>query len=237
MSEYESFSNPPVEEAIITMRLRPLDDPGALATALHERHPLFGSIDADPGRLAAADAISSVARYRLVSSTGYDVIAITEQAFSFHRLRPYTGWNAFVGSAREAWSAFAGLVPSNHVSSLELRYVHTFGVPEPVEHWDEYFRILLGVPHSLDRDLQNFLVSLNLVNLGIPGDATVTQATLPRGDSNTVPVIFDVDVRAVGAFPLHQTDDRMWRTLERMREYKNQIFFDGLTERAKELFR
>jgi uncharacterized protein (TIGR04255 family) len=50
-------------------------------------------------------------------------------------------------------------------------------------------------------------------------------------------LILDTDVRALAVFPATSEDEKMWRTLERMREFKNRVFFEGLTERAKEMFR
>ena len=240
MSEYESFANPPVEEAIITMRLRPLDDPEAVATRLFaaERkfYPSCEVIDPelDPSA-SAGEAVDGVA-YRLPSPNGREVIRITERAFSFHRLRPYSGWDQFIRGARLAWRAFVRAASTDRVLSVELRYLNRFAIPEGVEEWNEYLRIYPALPRSLDRGLQNFMVSLNLVELGIPGEGTVTLVTLPRHDG-TIPVILDVDVRASAAFAAAEDEDAMWRTLERLRAYKNQVFFDGLTERAKGLFR
>jgi uncharacterized protein (TIGR04255 family) len=239
MPQYESFTNPPVEEAIITMRVPPFDDPEALARTLaaseRERYPVFEIIDPDLEPVSPDELDGGSEGYRLVSPSGHDVIRITERAFSFHRLRPYEGWNPFVQRAREAWSAFSAAASPEGVQSLHLRYLNELVLPEPIQDWGEYLLIRATIPHALERGLTNYMVTLNLEDSYVPARATVTQIALRRDEGAAI--ILDTDVRALTVFPGVPEDERMWRTLERMREYKNRVFFEGLTERAKEMFR
>ncbi len=239
MSQYESFTNPPVEEAIITMRVRPLDDPGALARTLaaseRERYPGFEIIDPDLEPVSADELDGGSEGYRLVSPSGHDVIRITERAFAFHRLQPYEGWIPFVQRAREAWRAFSAAASPDGVQSLHLRYLNRLELPEPMREWGEYLLIRATIPESLERGLSSYMATLNLEDSYVPARARVTLIALRRPEGSSI--ILDTDVRALSVFPGDPEDERIWRTLERMREFKNRVFFEGLTERAKEMFR
>jgi len=239
MPEYESFANPPVEEAIITMRVRSLDDPGAIARRLaaseQERYPVFEVIDPDTEPVGADEFEGGAEGYRLLSPGGNDVIRISGRSFSFHRLRPYEGWTPFVQRAREAWLAFSAAASPDEVQSLQLRYLNRLELPGSIGEWGEYLSIRATIPPSLERGVSNYMVTLNLEDAYVPARARLTQIALPGPGGATI--ILDVDVRAVAVFPAGSGDEKMWRTLERMREYKNRVFFEGLTDRAKEMFR
>lgn len=243
MSKYESFAKPPVEEAIITMRLPKLERPDAIARALatkqRTRYPVFEIIDSrnDPLTIHSdkPKPDSEDMGFRLVWGDGLDVIRIHGRAFSFHRLRPYQGWMPFVARAREAWLAFSAVAKPDVVQSLHLRYLNRFDLPEPVENWGDYLQIHATIPSSLE-GLSSSMVEVELHEARVPARTSVTQMTL-AAINGMIPVILDIDVRSVAAFRLEDGDDPLWRTLERMREYKNQVFADSLTERARELFR
>ena len=64
--------------------------------------------------------------------------------------------------------------------------------------------------------------------------AIVTQ-TMEDSQEQVLPLIFDVDVFREGAFAANGAE--MWEVVEQLREYKNEIFFNSITEKTKELFK
>jgi len=241
MPEHESLANPPVEEAIVTMRLSPLDDVSALvghfAVAERERFPSFDRLEAGVDFVPALEDVEwPDEAYGLYSPDGVDVIRITDRTFSYHRLRPYPGWEVFGSAVRRAWSVFAPLAPQAKVESLQLRFLNLFELPTPFEEWGRFLQMLPAVPPTLRRGMQNYMLTLNLMDATVPADASLRQLT-HTADGGAISIVLDVDVRTTLSVGTEPGDERMWRTLERMREYKNRVFFDALTEEGKELFR
>ena len=66
--------------------------------------------------------------------------------------------------------------------------------------------------------------------------ASITE-TIAEGEvsKGVVPVILDIDVFRMGAFPI--VAERLWPSFEQLRELKNRFFFRSLTDKAKELFK
>jgi uncharacterized protein (TIGR04255 family) len=92
------------------------------------------------------------------------------------------------------------------------------------------------VAPAIDTGFAGYLLRLALPRPDIPAVGWITQSIEPvREDSGFVPLVFDVDVVREGSFPLD--DDLFWGTLERLREYKNELFFESITAKARDLFR
>jgi len=240
MSDYEVFPNAPVEEAIITLRLPMLRDPGVgaedLETGLRESYPVVELVERN-----AREAVSSASErhtqgFRLLSQDRQQAVQVTPGSLSFHRLRPYTRWEAFSRAAQEAWGAFGAVYGAIPVTEVQLRYLNVFHLPLPFENWDDYLVLHPNLPPPVNTGLANYMMSLDLADENVPAVAVVTQATQPA-KNGVVPVVLDIHTRSE-MVPAEEWDDAMlWRTLDRLREYKNRLFFEGLTERAKELFR
>jgi uncharacterized protein (TIGR04255 family) len=99
---------------------------------------------------------------------------------------------------------------------------------------DEYFTASIKVPDSLPQDVQSYLLRTVLTFEGV-GNAIVTQAPHPIGESKTVSVFLDIDVfRVVDLAP---DDDQVWSIFVSLREVKNRIFKAYLTPKAMEMFR
>jgi uncharacterized protein (TIGR04255 family) len=234
MAEYEVFANAPVEEAIITILLSKLEDIDSrvesVSVALGSKYPVVERSENPSDETGVPDGV------RLLSADRQQVIQITSQSFSFHRLRPYTYWGAFSFAAREAWDAFAVSTETFSVLGVRLRYVNEFQLPLPFEDWADYLLIRPELPPPVDTGLSSYMMSLTLDEPGVPAEAVVTQIITWRSEGGN-PVVFDIDTISKHPPAVYDHPETVWTVLEDLREYKNRLFFEGLTDRAKELFR
>lgn len=79
-------------------------------------------------------------------------------------------------------------------------------------------------------------MQLSIPNPAIQANAIVTE-TMEKVNPKTqsLPLVFDIDVsKNVIYDPL--TDD-LWKTMDDLRNFKNQIFLNSITSKAKELFK
>ena len=66
--------------------------------------------------------------------------------------------------------------------------------------------------------------------------AIITETIQPPVDEGKrLPFIFDIDIICGATF--EPSSPTIWAKLEEMREYKNEIFFASMTDRAKGMFR
>lgn len=237
MPGYEVFPNAPVEEAIITVRVSRLDLSSGmerLQDALHGLYPVVDTRDKDEATSGTVSA-ATPRLIRFLSTDRQQAVQVSPQAFSFHRLRPYTRWEVFANDARIAWEAFATVFAPS-IQDVQLRYLNLIQLPAEFEDWGDYLMIHPNLPAAVDTGLASYFISLSLSDGSVPATAiVVTQATADEVEEGLIEVVFDIDTRS--ALPGPEDAAQLWAILEGLREYKNRLFFEGLTERAKELFR
>jgi uncharacterized protein (TIGR04255 family) len=85
----------------------------------------------------------------------------------------------------------------------------------------------------LPQGLSSFLTRLVIPDPSIDAIAIVTQALEQTVDPKFVPIILDIDV--FRQTPTGMSEDEAWKLIEKLRDFKNMIFFESITEPLKEM--
>ena len=240
MSAVEVFPRAPIVEAILSLEVNPLDD-------------LFGAVDkfwqAVGQELPVRERIGGPARalnpsgrlqsqstaYRFASEDGLHVVQVSRAAFAFHRMRPYQDWARFSATAKHFWEVFAAHFRPERVSDIHLRYLNRIEIPMPLGALPDYLSLHPRVPEGIDTGSSGYLMRVSLSDASVPALAYVTQRSEYDPERGMFPVVFDIDVSRVGDFTVD--DEELWLSIERLRDYKNRLFFESITERTRDLFR
>jgi uncharacterized protein (TIGR04255 family) len=121
-----------------------------------------------------------------------------------------------------------------HTGSGRTRYINRIEIPLPVKDFREYILTTPEIAPGLPQGLAGFFMRLLIPDEKSGFNAILTETMEPL-QQNLLPFILDIDVFREAAFEIHATE--MWDTLERLRDFKNEIFFKSLTQRAQELFK
>jgi uncharacterized protein (TIGR04255 family) len=233
----EVFPNAPVVEAILWLEFPPLDN-------LEDTLPLLAK-DLGEGflppeeravRVPATRKLRSVnasrAGYVFESRDREHLLRVERTSFSYHRLRPYRDWSDLASGARRAWAIFVRRYEPEVVSSMGLRYLNHFKLP-PHEDLARYLVLLPNVPRNIDTGCEEYLLRLVLQDNSVPAVAEVTQLSNSRDRQG---VTFDIEVSSESReYP--PGEDSLWGQIDRLREYKNKLFFSSITEECRKLFR
>lgn len=240
MPVVEVFPRAPIVEAILSLELDHLDDLlvsaeefwQAVKKELPIREQIGGPARAthSPGRLE-----SRFTGYRFESEDGLHVVQVSRRAFSFHRMRPYQDWTQFSATARYFWEAFVARLGRGRISNIHLRYLNRIEIPLPFEYLQDYLSLYPKVPKGIDTGSSGFLMRLALADPSVPAFAHVTQRSEHEPEHGVVPIVFDIDVSRVGDFRVD--DEALWMSIEALRDYKNRLFFESITEQTRNLFR
>ena len=88
---------------------------------------------------------------------------------------------------------------------------------------------------NLPQGLANFFMRLEIPNPDIEAATIITQTMKKLTEDQRLPLIFDIDVFQNKTYSDNKTE--MWEDFEKLRLFKNDIFFNSITERTKELFK
>jgi uncharacterized protein (TIGR04255 family) len=156
--------------------------------------------------------------------------------FTLNRLEPYTSWDEIYPETKRLWGLYVEIAQPVAVVRLAARYINRLKLPLPVADLREYLIEPPRIPESLPRAVLAFLTRLVIHDSSLQQSAIVTQSSEPNPvDPEHATVLLDIDAfKEVNLKPMQQ--EEIDRVLGDLHEFKNDIFFGSITQRASELF-
>ena len=150
---------------------------------------------------------------------------------TFRRQSPYPSWAEFADKARPLVEAFLSTAKPDRLVRLGLRYIfYCRG-----HHRDpgDYFGSLPSLPDSLGLTVRRLLSSVAARDVESGFSLEVTHFLLDDLEPERTGYLLDIGVSSDNRF--HPEADRMWGTFEQLRELKNRVFFELITDRNARL--
>jgi len=188
----------------------------------------------------AAHSGNKIVGRRLEAANGPYVLQCRSTGLTLSRLTPYAEWEDLRNEALRLWEAFLAVSGSLVVTRTAVRYINEIGLPLPFADFDEYLTCAPVVPASLPQSLGGFLSRVIIPDPAKNCTSAVTQAfdgppaERPDG-SSSITVVLDIDVWRIVRLDASQAGD-LWEGLDVLREQKNRIFFEYLTEKTVEMY-
>ncbi len=247
MAVWPRFSNAPITEALLDIRakLPPGVDLTRLANfqdavkelypARRERFSWQGGFQVKPGEPPEIFHPSGGPDgYLFTSKDGKQIVQARLDGFTFNRLKPYDGWESFRDEAKQHWERYRKIATPEMVSRVALRYINRMEIPLPMKDFRDYVLTTPEIAPKVPQGLAGFFMRLVIPDEKSRSIAIITQTMEDPGE-RVLPLIFDIDVFQEAAFEAE--GEEMWKVFEHLRGYKNEIFFNSITERTKDLFK
>jgi uncharacterized protein (TIGR04255 family) len=184
---------------------------------------------------------TSTAREALGTRLDSDAVGHVVQAringFTFSKLAPYKDWEEIRDSAKEIWYEFLKFAKPVVVTRVSVRYINALDIPLPIHDFADYFTALPQIPPTLPQGIGAFLQRVILIEPRTGSVAAITQAleeSQPGTQANKVTIFLDID--CFNEKQLTPDSDELWVSLDGLRDFKNAIFFEHITEKTAELF-
>ncbi len=248
MAEYSLLPNAPITEALIDIRIKVIEGFDVdRFLALHDaisgqypdkkaRHKWEGKLEFKKGAPPISDTAETVDGYIFTSTDGKQIFQARIDGFTFNRLKPYDKWETFRDEALRLWKLYKDFV-SPEIVRVALRFINKIDIPlspETVFDFDDYLAAGPIVPKGLPQGISSFLTRMVINDPGLDAAAIITQAFEQLVDPKFVPIIFDIDVFKQESKGINE--EEAWKILEKLRDFKNKIFFASITDKTKELF-
>ena len=247
MADWPRFANAPITEALLDIRARPPSgvDLARLATfqdavkdlypARRERFSWQGGFQVKPGETPEVFPPSGGPDgYLFTSKDGKQIVQARLDGFTFNRLKPYDKWESFRDEAKKQWERYQEIAVPEVVSRVALRYINRIEVPLPMKDFREYILTTPEIAPKLPQGLAGFFMRLVIPDERSRAVAIIT-LTMEDPQEQVLPLIFDIDVFREAPFDVH--GEEMWEALGQLRDYKNEIFFNSVTDKTRELFK
>lgn len=172
--------------------------------------------------------------YLYQSDNDKQLVQFRLDGFTFNRMAPYENWEKLRDEARTLWDLYVDTILPKSITRVALRYINHLAIPLPIREFDEYLTAPPSVPKTLPQGVNSFLTRIVINETQMRAAAIVTQALEKIIKPDIIPIILDIDV--IKEAPFKTRDPEIWETFEKLRTFKNQIFFESVTEKTLELF-
>jgi len=243
---YQTLANAPITEALIDIKIRIKDDFDlnrlqSLYAFISDTYPdkkpqqkWESKLEFKPDGPITTTSGGQVFGYVFNSADKKQIFQAKLDGFTFNRLKPYDTWESFRNEAKRLWQFYSQLMAAE-ITRVAVRYINRFNIPLPIKDFNEYLVAAPIVPDILPQGVFSFLTRVVIVNPEINANAIITQALEQAKEPSSVPIVLDID-----AFRYNREgikEEEAWVLLEKLRDFKNDIFFSSITDKAKELFR
>jgi len=244
-----TFPNPPITEALLDIRVNlpqeiTLDNLATFQDDIRERFPTRkekyeweGGFQLQAGNAAKMMSPSGgKIGYLFHAGDGKKIVQARLDGYTFNKLKPYSDWGTFNTEAKELWSKYLKIAKPVKVTRVALRYINRIELPMPFKDFKEYILTIPEIGPGMPNALSGFFTRLILPNPEINANAVITETMEKIDDVKKIlPFILDIDVSRNYVFEPNSKD--IWETLNKLRQFKNQIFLNSLTDKTKELFK
>jgi len=242
LEKYPTLSKAPITEALIdiqvklpsTFDINKLDLSQKISSEYPTKHELrrFESkIEIKEGR-PLTDISEIKGGYRYTSSDNLYVFQARIDGFTLSRLHPYETWERLRAEGYKLWKLYKEITDPIIVR-IALRYINKIIIPLPIKDFADYFIAPPVVPGKLPQGVISYFNRVVIQEPAIGASAVITYSMEPISKTDVVPVMLDIDVfkNKTEGFD----EDEVWDTLDKIRDFKNKIFYNSITEKQLEV--
>jgi uncharacterized protein (TIGR04255 family) len=204
----------------------------AYPTQMQLRRREFGIENEQDGAVRTSHTDHGVWGWRLESSDGCQIAQFRRDGFTFSRLTPYETWEDMFQEGKRLWDRFVEIGKPVEITRVATRFINALDLPLPME-LDEYLTAPPLVPGEIAHEVSSFLTRTVFAAAQFGAQVIFTQA-LDSLEADVCTVVLDIDVFVEEVFEPSATvlNDR----LSPLRELKNEVFFNSITEKAAERY-
>ena len=247
MSEkYPTLPNAPITEALVDIRCKlpkgfNLDQFKSIGSKITREYSIEKTMKFHETKIDVKDREQSVTThdkingYRYESSNGTKIVQLRDDGFTFNRLKPYKNWDEVRDEALQLWNYYKELVQPVFISRIAVRYINNLNIPMPIIDFRDYLTCPPEVPEGLPQGIISFFYRVVIPAPDPRITAIITQALEPKVDfKDNLPIILDIDV--IKFTPDGFLEEDILAILEKLRNFKYQIFFKSITKKLLETY-
>ncbi|HZS60761.1 MAG TPA: TIGR04255 family protein [Gemmatimonadaceae bacterium] len=244
MAEYPHLRNAPITEAIVDVRTMVLPDFNAeqfaqLVPILAKDFPLVermhGETFSTPHGPPSDAKRMERSGYLFRSADRLTIAQFRRDGFTLNRLHPYLSWRELRPIAVALWARYRQIVGPLICARIGLRYVNLIDVVVPNARLEDYFLVYPTVPRDKQRHLTEFFSRSTVLDPETGLMAAITMASQPSASPNVGLILLDIDTyrQAAAGF----SEEVVAPTLDALRIFKNDLFFNSITPKTVDRYR
>ncbi len=245
MEEYPILNKAPITEALIDIRVKlPTTVDAKKIESMYEsikeqyQEKQEQRISEIKVELKTEELVKSTGAkingYRFITSDKKQIVQARLDGFTFSRLHPYITWEELRDEAYRLWKLYKDTTSPEVITRVALRYINNLNIPLPIRDFGDYLTTPPTVPEELPQGVSSFLNRIVIHEPSLGANVIITQA-LEQIAPDKAPIILDIDVFKLQPKGIEEKD--AWEIMEKLRHFKNKIFFNSITNKLKGMYK
>jgi uncharacterized protein (TIGR04255 family) len=245
--ERKVLQQPPIFEALLDIRVKlPSGTTIEMIESLYEKvkstfpvkqkkYSFSGMIKFQPleSKVKSENEEPKLMGYVFQSEDKKKIFQATFDGFTFNLLKPYKNWEEFKNESQRLWKMYEEVLKPVIRERVALRFINKLKFPSSFDP-SKYFTTIPTLGGNLKSyPIENLFCQTTFRNDKIGSDANVIEGIEPSEDGKEKTFIFDIDVFCRSDFSVED----MWKKLDDLREFKNEIFFESITKDTYDLIK
>lgn len=247
MARRRHLKKAPISEAVIDLRvaLTTVADVNEIARYVRVNEPAYsrkkdlwlyeGRLEFKPDEDPITSQRKEHRGLRFETEDEKYVVQFRRDGFTFSRLAPYTNWETVFAEARRLWGRYVEVMSPEAVTRVAVRFINRLSLPLPLS-LQEYLMCAPTVPDDVPGVASGFVTQITLLHEETGISMRITQKSEKSLEPGKTAILLDNDVFKVDEDGFGTDIDTLAGTFEQMRDLKNTIFFNSITEKTAEIY-
>ena len=244
MNNWESFNNPPIQEAIFSVTFSEDFSAELLEKFIGSNFikakfslkakQLFkakATFEVKDGKFQPINTSEFPNGYRLDSTDSSQTIILKANQLSYHKIRKYDTWENSINEFSEIWNSLLQNQLYN-CNTLGVRFVNVIKLPFTSIELSDFFALYPTIPSGVPQNLEGFFMTVTIPKDEMRANIIQTVESSSIIQSDKIGIILDIDITK----PI-QKDNIIVEDFQELRDYKNELFFNIITEKTKNIIR
>jgi uncharacterized protein (TIGR04255 family) len=198
----------------------------------NKRQNVNVKIDNRPG-MGQIGKTTNLLGYIFSNIQGNRKVQFRLDGYSFNMLRPYSNWEEFSTAAFIHLKKYIELAKPLAITRIGLRYINRIDLPFENQEFESYIKYLPPVPAGLPKKFEKYFLQMQIPSNDSSSKAVISQ-TFEQEKNGRIPFIIDIDVFQDDRI---KATDSLTERFNILRDLKNRIFEDLVTEECKGFFK
>ena len=251
--KYPPLARPPIKEAILQLLVSPSDtytpdllkrfvgvESGGYPKSLAQKETLIQFMSGDEGQHTGFTD-KGINGFKISSDDGLNIVQVFKDRLAVSRLDSYTSWEDLLAETQRLWNVYVDIFSPKSVRGVSVRYINHFILPSNMENFEDFLESTPNIPANLPQGLASFYVNYKLPDPAIEAVANVQllfEGVRFNKDSKEpiIPIVLDTDIQKISEIATNDSE-KILSCFDQLHDYKNEVFFNTVKEKALEMFR
>jgi uncharacterized protein (TIGR04255 family) len=175
--------------------------------------------------------------FKLTAANAVDVLIINPFSIAMSRFAPYANWEALIGDFQQNYELYVKIVGRRPVVRIGARYQNRIDVPKALikgANWPDFIRVFPSLPEEIADNTGQYYMN-------VQPSFRDTKVKLIIQTGPITEVLLDhtslqLDIDAFIDSDLATRVDLLWAEFAQLRDVKNAVFENCITDASRKLF-